>query len=61
VGNVDIAPILIGMICAGISGYFAIKLLVKFVMNGKLYYFSYYVFILGIAVLIDQLFLGKVF
>jgi undecaprenyl-diphosphatase len=61
VGKVEIAPILIGMICAGTSGYFAIKLFVKFVMNGKLHYFSYYVFILGIAILVDQLFIGVVF
>jgi len=61
VSNINVLPIIVGMIFAGVFGYFAIKLLIKLVMNGKLYYFSYYVFALALFVLIDQLFIGKFF
>ena len=61
ISNVNILPILFGMIFAGVFGFFAIKLFVKLVMKGKLHYFSYYVFVLALLVLIDQLFIGKFF
>lgn len=43
-----IGPIAAGMIVAAISGYVAIKGMIKLVSNGKLSYFSYYVWALGI-------------
>jgi len=61
VSSIEFMPIIIGMIFAGVSGYFSIKIFVKFVMKGKLYFFAYYVFALALFVLIDQLFIGKVF
>jgi len=40
-------PIAAGMVVAAISGYAAIKGMIKLVSNGKLSYFSYYVWALG--------------
>lgn len=54
-------PIAVGMIAAGISGYFAIKLFIRTVMKGNLKYFAYYAFAVGLLILIDQLFIGKFF
>lgn len=45
-----------GMIAAMIAGYFAITLFIRFVQQGKLYYFSYYCWLLGAAVVLWQLF-----
>ncbi|HOD92625.1 MAG TPA: undecaprenyl-diphosphate phosphatase [Clostridia bacterium] len=52
--NIDILPILIGMIFAGISGFFAIKIFVKTVLKGKIQYFAYYVTVLGVFCILDQ-------
>lgn len=50
----DILPTIIGMVCATISGYFAIKLMIALVSKKRLYAFAVYVAILGILVLLDQ-------
>ncbi len=47
-------PLLIGVALSTITGIFAIKLLVKVLEKGKLYYFSYYVWIVGIVIIITQ-------
>lgn len=60
-GNIDWIPIIIGMVAAGVCGYFSIKLFIKTVMKGKLKWFSYYAFTLAGLILADQLFFGKVF
>jgi undecaprenyl-diphosphatase len=44
-------PILTGMAVAAISGFIAIKTMIKLVSNKKLFYFSIYTWILGIVVL----------
>ncbi|MCK5758662.1 MAG: undecaprenyl-diphosphate phosphatase [Clostridiales bacterium] len=59
--GVEWLPIAIGMIAAGISGYFAIKLFIRTVMKGNLKWFAFYAFTIGLLVLIDQLFIGKFF
>ncbi len=59
--SVEWLPIAIGMIAAGISGYFAIKLFIRTVMKGNLKWFAFYAFAIGLLVLIDQLFIGKFF
>jgi len=41
-----------GMIAAAISGIFAIKIMIKTLNNGKLHYFSYYCWSLGLFILI---------
>ena len=49
-----VAPTIIGFVVAAVSGYFALRFMLKIVEQGKLRYFSYYVFALGALVLIDQ-------
>lgn len=46
-------PILLtGFLSAFISGFFALKLLKRFVINGKLHYFAYYCLILGLLIIV---------
>lgn len=47
-----ILPYAIGILCAAISGYFAIKLLLGILTKGKLYYFSIYCWLLGAATIL---------
>ncbi|MEL7609241.1 MAG: undecaprenyl-diphosphate phosphatase [Bacillota bacterium] len=51
---IDWLPVLAGMAVAAVSGYFAIKAMLKLVAKGKLKGFAYYVVILGVLVLLDQ-------
>lgn len=44
-------PYIIGIIIAGIVTYFSLKLLLNIIKKGKLWYFSIYLSILGIAVI----------
>lgn len=46
-----IGPVLAGMAVAAVSGVVAIKAMIKVVSDKKLKYFSYYVWVLGIAVI----------
>jgi undecaprenyl-diphosphatase len=41
------APYLIGMAVSTLVGYICIKFLIKLIKNNKLYYFSYYCFVVG--------------
>ena len=59
--EIEWLPVAIGMIAAGISGYFAIKLFIRTVMKGNLKWFAFYAFVVGLLVLADQLFIGKFF
>ncbi len=57
--GVDMAqmgPILGGMAVAAVSGLVAIKTMIKIVSNKKLSYFSYYVWVLGAAVVLYGIF-----
>ena len=47
-----LVPILIGVAIAAISGFIAIKTMIRIVSNKKLYYFSFYTWALGAFVLI---------
>lgn len=58
---VDFFPVLLGMAAAAVSGYIAIRFLLKVLKKGKLKIFSYYVFALGILVILEQLFIGRFF
>ena len=51
-------PIAAGMVVAAVSGYAAIKGMIKLVSNGKLSYFSYYVWALGAFTVIYGLFIA---
>jgi undecaprenyl-diphosphatase len=60
-GDVRLLPLLIGMVAAGVSGYFAIRLFMHLVMKGRIIWFAAYVSVLAILVLADQLFFGIFF
>lgn len=49
-------PVLVGVIVAAISGFVAIKTMIKVVSGKKLYYFSFYTWALGVIVLIYAFF-----
>lgn len=51
---VGIAPMICGFIAAAVSGYLAIRFMVGVIKNGKLKWFSVYVFILGGVLILDQ-------
>lgn len=42
-----IGPIVVGVVVSAVSGFIAIKAMIKLVSNKKLSYFSYYVWVLG--------------
>ncbi|WP_425447494.1 undecaprenyl-diphosphate phosphatase [Dethiothermospora halolimnae] len=48
------APLIIGIILSAVTGIFAIKILTKALEKGKLHYFSYYVWALGVIVILSQ-------
>ncbi|GAW91548.1 undecaprenyl-diphosphate phosphatase [Calderihabitans maritimus] len=50
-----LSPYLIGTAVAAISGYWAIKSLLKVLREGKLRYFSVYCWLLGLILIIEQL------
>ncbi|WP_290776240.1 undecaprenyl-diphosphate phosphatase, partial [Anaerofustis sp.] len=50
--STSFAPLIIGFLCAAIIGYFSIVLLNSIVKKGKLYYFSIYCWIVGLALII---------
>lgn len=52
IGSDLYGPILVGMAVAAISGLVAIKTMIKIVSDKKLNYFSYYVWVVGIAIVI---------
>ncbi len=45
------APLIVGAVVAAITGYIALKLLLKLVKGGRLHWFAYYCWALGIAAL----------
>jgi len=52
---VGFLPAALGMLFAAISGFIAVKAMINLVQKGKLRYFSYYLWVLGALVLLDQL------
>jgi len=50
-GTLDLS-LIVGMIVAFVAGIFALKWLMSFVQRGKLHYFSWYVWAIGILGLI---------
>ena len=51
----DILLYIVGIIVSGLVTYIALSLLLKIIKKGKLHYFSYYCFAVGLAVIIWQL------
>ncbi len=56
--SIGFIPLLVGTIAAAISGYVAVKWMLRILQKGSLKIFSIYVWILGTVILIAQ-FLGK--
>lgn len=50
-----LGPILAGVLVAAVSGFFAIKTMIRVVAKGRLYYFSIYVWILGAVMVVYSL------
>ncbi|MFO8083459.1 MAG: undecaprenyl-diphosphate phosphatase [Desulfobacterales bacterium] len=50
--SVPLTGILVGTLAAGITGFFALKILLSLVRKGSLYYFSLYCWILGFSSLL---------
>ncbi|MFR1517807.1 MAG: undecaprenyl-diphosphate phosphatase [Clostridia bacterium] len=59
--SIEWLPVIVGMIAAGISGYFAVRFMLNFFKKRSLNIFAVYVAILGILILADQLFFQKFF
>ena len=58
VSGSDWGPVIVGVIVSFISGLFAVKVMLKVVKNRKLKYFSYYLFILAVFVVVYTLIKG---
>jgi len=52
--HLEFFPTLMGFAAAMLSGYLAITFMMKLIKKAKLSHFAYYVFILGVFVLVDQ-------
>lgn len=50
--SAELLPALVGAVVAGVSGYFALRFLIKVLNKGKLYYFSIYCWVLGLVALV---------
>jgi len=59
--GVPALPLLVGMLAAAVSGYFAIRFMLKVFVKASLKYFSYYVFALGAVIIAEQVFSGRLF
>lgn len=57
--QIGLWPLVIGMLVAGISGYLSIKFMLKIFSKTSLKIFSYYVFALGILIIVEQLVRGS--
>ena len=57
----DVVPTIVGVVFAAVSGFFAVRFMLGVIKKHKLIGFAIYVAILGILVLIDQLFTHIVF
>ena len=52
--DIGFAPLIVGMVAAAISGFFAVKGLLKLISSKKLTGFAIYVFVLAALVFVDQ-------
>lgn len=57
IATIGAAPFATGMLFAAVAGFIAVKSMINLIQKQKLRYFSYYLWILGALVLLDQLFL----
>jgi undecaprenyl-diphosphatase len=59
--GVPTASLILGVLTALVFGFFAIKLMLRILTRGSLRGFAVYVILLGLLVLVDQLFMGRWF
>lgn len=59
--GVDVWPLVAGVLAAAIFGYLAVKFMLRIFSKVSFKVFSYYVFILGVLVIIDQLCFNRFF
>jgi undecaprenyl-diphosphatase len=59
--GIPVLPLVLGVAAAAVSGYFAIRFMLKVFSKVSLKYFSYYVFVLGASILAEQFFSGRIF
>ncbi len=52
----EAGPVAVGMLVSFLSGLFAIKVMLKIVKNNKLKYFSYYLFVIGVGIIVKSIF-----
>lgn len=53
-GGIGYGSLMAGSLAAAFAGYVSIKYMLEILRKGKVKYFAYYVFIIGILVIIDQ-------
>jgi len=56
IASIGPLPFALGMIFAAVTGFIAVKFMISLVQKQKLKYFSWYLWIIGALVLLDQLF-----
>jgi undecaprenyl-diphosphatase len=59
--GMDPTAFILGMLAAAVSGYLAVRFMLRIFTKWSLKVFSYYVFAIGLLVLIDQLFFQRYF
>lgn len=61
IGQIDWLPTILGMLVAAVSGYFAIRFMIKLITKKKLWGFALYVGVLGLFLILDQSVFGLIF
>lgn len=61
VTDIGTLPLIVGMFAAAVFGYMTVKFMLKIFSKASLKVFSYYVFALGILILVDQFFFKHFF
>lgn len=59
--GVPIASLIVGMLAAGVTGYFAVRFMLKLIKGRRFYGFAIYTGVLGTLVIVDQLFTHVIF
>jgi undecaprenyl-diphosphatase len=55
IGNISMSALTLGTLASAVVGYLSIGFMISLLKKGKMRYFSYYVFIIGGLVIVDQL------
>ena len=55
--SIDYAPLIVGSAIAVVTGFFAVKVVIKIVKQGRLSIFSYYCWVVGLLLIAQQLFI----